>query len=171
MGTGTTVNAQLLTTANYAGAVGTEEKDIARRMWAVAATSVWELSPLPRVARSQGEKSKIFNASTRHVIAWVVCGRRRTTSAARQLPGCEQRPILNATGPLPLDLGAELLSDLGLGEFAAGINKRRDGGIAPQFHRKGQILGLPRPRHKARGPEFSVPVMTAAEDGPYGPPA
>src|SRR5689334_17640081 len=34
----------------------------------------------------------------------------------------EQRPILNATGPLRLDLGAELLSDLGLGEFAAGIN-------------------------------------------------
>ena len=26
----------------------------------------------------------------------------------------EQRPILNATGPLPLDLGAELLSDLAL---------------------------------------------------------
>jgi hypothetical protein len=55
----------------------------------------------------------------------------------------EQRPILNATGPLPLDLGVELLSDLGLGKFAAGINERRDGGIAPQFHRKGQILDLP----------------------------
>ena len=55
----------------------------------------------------------------------------------------EQRPILDATGPLPLDLGAELLSDLGLGEFAAGINERRDGGIAPQFHREGQILDLP----------------------------
>src|SRR5271167_331079 len=51
----------------------------------------------------------------------------------------EQRPILN----VPLDLGAELLSDLGLGEFAAGINERRDDGIAPQFHRKGQILDLP----------------------------
>jgi hypothetical protein len=55
----------------------------------------------------------------------------------------EQCPILNATGPLPLDLGAELLSDLGIGEFAAGINERRDGGIPPQFHRKGQILDLP----------------------------
>src|SRR5271163_5024142 len=66
----------------------------------------------------------------------------------------EQRPILNATGPLPLDLGAELLSDLGIGEFAAGINERRNGGIPPQFHRKGQILDLPRPRHKALGPEF-----------------
>jgi hypothetical protein len=32
---------------------------------------------------------------------------------------------------------------LGLGEFAAGINECRDGGIAPQFHRKGQILDLP----------------------------
>src|SRR5689334_12085563 len=66
----------------------------------------------------------------------------------------EQRPILNATGPLPLDLGAELLSDLGIGEFAAGINERRDGGIPPQFHRKGQIHDLPWPRHKALGPEF-----------------
>ena len=66
----------------------------------------------------------------------------------------EQRSILNATGPLPLDLGAELLSDLGIGEFAAGINERRDGGIPPQFHRKGQILDLPWPRHKALGPEF-----------------
>jgi hypothetical protein len=27
----------------------------------------------------------------------------------------EQRPILNAIGPLPLDLGAESLSDLGIG--------------------------------------------------------
>ncbi|HMD15362.1 MAG TPA: hypothetical protein VKH18_01745 [Terriglobales bacterium] len=35
----------------------------------------------------------------------------------------EQRPVLNATGPLPLDLGAELLSDLGIGEFAAGISR------------------------------------------------
>src|SRR5277367_6730140 len=35
----------------------------------------------------------------------------------------EQRLILNATGPLPLDLGAELLSDLGIGEFAAGISR------------------------------------------------
>src|SRR5438270_11877870 len=66
----------------------------------------------------------------------------------------KQRPILNATGPLPLDLGAELLSDLGIGEFAAGIDERRDGGIAPQFHRKGQILDLPWPRHEALGPEF-----------------
>src|SRR5438067_13779905 len=55
----------------------------------------------------------------------------------------ERRPILNATGLLPLELGAELLSDLGLGEFAAGINERRDCGIAPQFDRKGQILDLP----------------------------
>ena len=66
----------------------------------------------------------------------------------------EQRPILNATGPLPLDLGAELLSDLGIGESAAGINERRDVGIPPLFHRKGQILDLPWPRHKALGPEF-----------------
>jgi len=36
----------------------------------------------------------------------------------------EQRPILNTTGLLPLDLGAEPLSDLGRGEFAAGINER-----------------------------------------------
>src|SRR5205807_10646084 len=49
----------------------------------------------------------------------------------------EQRPILNATGSLPLDLSAELLSDLGIGEFAAGVNERRDGEIAPQFPRKG----------------------------------
>jgi hypothetical protein len=33
-------------------------------------------------------------------------------------------------------------------------SERRDGGIAPQFHRKGQILDLPWPRHKALGPEF-----------------
>jgi hypothetical protein len=43
---------------------------------------------------------------------------------------------------------------LGIGEFAAGINERRDGGIPPQFDRKGQILDLPWPRHKALGPEF-----------------
>jgi hypothetical protein len=55
----------------------------------------------------------------------------------------EQHPILNATGPLSLDLGAELLSHLGIGEFATGINERRHGGIAPQFHRKGQVFDLP----------------------------
>jgi hypothetical protein len=43
---------------------------------------------------------------------------------------------------------------LGIGEFAAGINERRDGGISAQFHRKGQILDLPWPRHKALGPEL-----------------
>jgi hypothetical protein len=69
----------------------------------------------------------------------------------------EQCPILNAIGALPLDLGAELLSYLGLGEFAARINERRDGEIAPQFHRKGQILDLPWPRRKAVGPEFCRP--------------
>ena len=66
----------------------------------------------------------------------------------------EQRPILNTTGSLSLDLGVEFLLDLDFGEFAARINKRRDGGIAPQFHREGQILDLPRPRHKAHRPEF-----------------
>ena len=59
--------------------------------------------------------------------------------------------MLHATGPVPLDLGAELLSDLGIAELAAGINERRDGGIP---HRKEQILDLPWPRHKALGPEF-----------------
>jgi hypothetical protein len=34
------------------------------------------------------------------------------------------------------------------------MNERRDGGIPRQFHRKGQILDLPWPRHKALGPEF-----------------
>ena len=42
-----------------------------------------------------------------------------------------------------LDLGVEFLIDLGFGEFAARINERRDGGIAPQFHCEGQILDLP----------------------------
>ena len=55
----------------------------------------------------------------------------------------EQRPILNTTESLSLDLGVEFLLDLDFGEFAARINKRRDGGIAPQFHREGQILDLP----------------------------
>jgi hypothetical protein len=55
----------------------------------------------------------------------------------------EQRPILNAIRPLPLDLGAELFFGLVLGAFAARIYERRDSGIAPQFHRKGQILDLP----------------------------
>src|SRR5438045_6324560 len=44
----------------------------------------------------------------------------------------------------------------------------RDGGIAPQFHREEQVLDLPCPRHKALGPEFSVSVMIAAENGPIG---
>ena len=55
----------------------------------------------------------------------------------------EQRPILNTTGSLSLDFGVKLLADLGFGEFTARINERRDGGIAPQFHREGQILNLP----------------------------
>jgi len=55
----------------------------------------------------------------------------------------EQRPILNTTGSLSLDLGVEFLLDLGFGEFAARINQRRDGGIALQFHGEGQILHLP----------------------------
>src|SRR5215469_12135674 len=55
----------------------------------------------------------------------------------------EQRPILNTAEPLSLDLRAELLLDLGFGEFAARVNERSDGGIAPQFRRKGQILDLP----------------------------
>jgi hypothetical protein len=55
----------------------------------------------------------------------------------------EQRPILNTIGSLSLDLGVEFLMDLGFGEFAARINERRDGGIAPQFYREGQILDLP----------------------------
>src|SRR6266478_6550701 len=37
----------------------------------------------------------------------------------------EQRPILNTTGSLSLDLGVEFLMDLGFGEFAARINERR----------------------------------------------
>src|SRR5712671_4605139 len=54
----------------------------------------------------------------------------------------KQRPILNTTGSLSLDLGVEFLLDLGFREFAARINERRDGGIAPQFHREGQIAVL-----------------------------
>src|SRR5712671_6630625 len=62
--------------------------------------------------------------------------------------------------------GALKVSDLGIGEFAAGINERRDGGIAPQFHRKGQILDLPWPRHKALGPEFFRVPHDRRRDGP-----
>jgi hypothetical protein len=51
----------------------------------------------------------------------------------------EQRTILNTTGLPSLDLSVEFLVDLGFGEFATRINERRDGGIAPQFHREGQI--------------------------------
>jgi hypothetical protein len=83
----------------------------------------------------------------------------------------EQRPILNATGPLPLDIGAELLSDLGGGEFAAGINERRDGGIAPQFHRKRQILDLPWRPHKALGSESSGFRHDRHREWLYRPPA
>jgi hypothetical protein len=54
----------------------------------------------------------------------------------------EQRPILNAAGPLPLDLAAELFSDLRLGEFAAGVNERGDGD-RPSIQSQGQILDLP----------------------------
>jgi hypothetical protein len=55
----------------------------------------------------------------------------------------EERPILDATGSLSLDLRVEFLLDLGFGEFAARINECRDGGIAPQFRREWQILDLP----------------------------
>jgi len=55
----------------------------------------------------------------------------------------EQRPVLNTTGSLSLDLGGEFLLNLGFGEFAARINERSDGRIAPQFHREGQIRDLP----------------------------
>jgi hypothetical protein len=55
----------------------------------------------------------------------------------------EQRPILNTTGSLSLDLSVEFRLDLGFSEFAARINERCDGGIAPQFHREGLILDLP----------------------------
>jgi hypothetical protein len=54
----------------------------------------------------------------------------------------EQRPILNTAGSLSLDLGVEFLLGLGFREFAARINERRNGGIAPQFHRERQILDL-----------------------------
>ena len=68
------------------------------------------------------------------------------SAAAERTRHCGDRTVPNTERhrtSLPLDLGAELLSDLGIGEFAAGINERRDGGIPPQFHRKGQILDLP----------------------------
>jgi hypothetical protein len=55
----------------------------------------------------------------------------------------EQRPILNTTGSLSPDLGVEFLLDLGFREFAPRINERRNGRIAPQFHRERQILDLP----------------------------
>src|ERR1700757_4944049 len=50
----------------------------------------------------------------------------------------EQRPILNTAGSLSLDLGAEFLIDLGFGQLAARINKRSEGGIAPQFLARGR---------------------------------
>src|SRR5690242_11663420 len=37
----------------------------------------------------------------------------------------EQRPILNTTGSLLLDLGIEFLMELRFGQFAARINERR----------------------------------------------
>src|SRR5215471_13974446 len=80
----------------------------------------------------------------------------------------EQCPILNASGSLLLDLGAEFLMDLGFGEFAASINERRDGRIAPQFHREGQILDLPRPRPEALGSEFFHFALTAAAGRYHG---
>jgi hypothetical protein len=49
----------------------------------------------------------------------------------------EQRPILNSTRFLSLDLGVEFLLDFGFSELAARINERDDGGITPEFHRKG----------------------------------
>src|SRR5215471_1277755 len=67
----------------------------------------------------------------------------RSKSAAAYeiaIAAVEQRPILNTTGSLALDLGTEFLLDLGFGELATRINERRDGGIAPQLHRVGQIL-------------------------------
>jgi hypothetical protein len=66
----------------------------------------------------------------------------------------EQRPVLNAIRPLPVDLGVELFSNLLSGELTSGVDQRRDLGIAPQFDYKGQILDLPRSHHKALGPEF-----------------
>src|SRR5438270_13507884 len=55
----------------------------------------------------------------------------------------EQRPVLNPTRFLSVDLGVEFLLDFGFSGLAARINERGDAGIAPQFHRKGQILDLP----------------------------
>src|SRR5207248_1523830 len=78
----------------------------------------------------------------------------------------EQCPILNATGPLPLDLGAELLSDLGVGEFAAGSNERRHGGIAPQFLARGRSSICHDRATRRSVLNFSVSVMIAAENGP-----
>ena len=55
----------------------------------------------------------------------------------------EQRPILQPTRFLSVDLGVEFLLEFGFSELAAAINERGNGGIAPQFHRKEQILDLP----------------------------
>jgi hypothetical protein len=55
----------------------------------------------------------------------------------------EQRPILNTTEALSLDLGVEFLLDLVFRELASRINERCDGGVTPQFHRGRQILDLP----------------------------
>ena len=66
----------------------------------------------------------------------------------------EQHPVLNAIRPLPVDLGVELFFNLLSGELTSGVDQRRDLGIALQFDCKGQILDLPRSRHKALGPEF-----------------
>jgi hypothetical protein len=84
----------------------------------------------------------------------------------RAIAVIEYRPILYVIGPLPLVLGAELLSDLGLGEFAAGINERRDSGIAPQFHRKGKSSFCHGRATRRSVLNFSISVMIAAENGP-----
>src|SRR5260370_40013219 len=59
----------------------------------------------------------------------------------------EQRPILNPTRFLSRDLSVEFLLDFGFSERAARINEYGDGGIAPQFHPKRELLGLARPPH------------------------
>jgi hypothetical protein len=71
----------------------------------------------------------------------------------------EQRPILNATRLLPLDLGAELLSDLGSGEFAAGVNECLTAG-SPTIPPQGGRSSICHRRATRRSVlNFSVSVM------------
>src|SRR5438045_8534737 len=56
----------------------------------------------------------------------------------------EQRPVLDAVGALPVDLGAQLLLDLRRGELAAGIDQGHPRGIAPRLRRTGQVVRGPR---------------------------